>query len=214
VIGVVAAFTAYATPKSNLVGYQPAQPIPFSHKIHVEQLGLDCRYCHSFVDVSDHSNLPSANTCWNCHQHVQRQSAKLEPLHRAMDKTHPLYDGKPIQWVKVHKAPDYVKFSHSAHVNRGVSCVSCHGQVEEMEVVHHAKDLSMGFCLECHRNPHNEVRPLEEVFNLKYDAEKYLQANVINNDDGKRITDKTELGNMLVDHYRLQPKESCATCHH
>ena len=131
-----------------------------------------------------------------------------------MDKTHPLYDGKPIQWVKVHKAPDYVKFSHSAHVNRGVSCVSCHGQVEEMEVVHHAKDLSMGFCLECHRNPHNEVRPLEEVFNLKYDAEKYLQANVINNDDGKRITDKTELGNMLVDHYRLQPKESCATCHH
>jgi hypothetical protein len=213
-IGVVAAFTAYATPKATVVGYEPSQPIPFSHKIHVDQLGLDCRYCHSFVDNSDHSNLPSANTCWNCHQHVKRDSPKLDPLHRAMDKNHPLYDGKPIQWVKVHKAPDYVKFSHSAHVNRGVSCVSCHGQVDQMEVVYHAKAHSMGFCLDCHRAPENHVRPLEEVYNLKYDPAEYLKQNVVKNDNGDRITDPKEFGKKLTDVFQLQPRESCATCHH
>jgi Cytochrome c7 and related cytochrome c len=213
-IGIVAAFTAYATPKSTVVGYQPSQPIPFSHKIHVDQLGLDCRYCHSFVDVSSHSNLPSANTCWNCHQHVQKDSPKLEPLHRAMDKNYTLYDGKPIKWVKVHKAPDYVYFNHSAHVNRGVSCKSCHGQVDQMEVVYQAESHSMGFCLECHRNPENHVRPLEEVFNLKYDPVEYLEKNIVINSVGQRITDPKDFGKELVDKFKLQPRESCATCHH
>ncbi len=213
-IGVVAAFTAFATPKSTTVGYQPSQPIPFSHKIHVDQLGLDCRYCHSFVDASSHSNVPSSNTCWNCHQHVQQNSPKLLPLHRSMNKNHPLYDGKPIEWVKIHKAPDYVYFSHAAHVNRGVSCVSCHGRVDQMEVVYQAKDHSMGFCLECHRNPAAEVRPLEEVFNLKYDPTAYLQQHVVLNGAGQRITDPVDFGKELKEKFKLQPKSSCATCHH
>ena len=134
--GVALAFAYYATPKTLTVGYQPSQPIPFSHKIHVDQLGLDCRYCHSFVDVSGHSNVPTGSTCWNCHQHVQRDSPKLAPLHKSMDPTYPGYDGKPIEWVRVHKSPDYVYFNHSAHVNRGISCQSCHGDVNKMEVVY------------------------------------------------------------------------------
>jgi hypothetical protein len=145
---------------------------------------------------------------------VQRQSPKLEPLHRAMDKTYALYDGKPIQWVKVHKAPDYVKFSHSAHVNRGVSCVSCHGRVDQMEVVYHAKSLSMGFCLDCHRAPENEVRPLEEVFNLKYDPVDYLAKHIVMNGKGERVTQPGDFGKQLKATFQLQPKETCTSCHH
>ena len=152
-IGVAVALAYYATPKTLTVGYQPSQPIPFSHKIHVDQLGMDCRYCHSFVEVSGHSNVPTGNTCWNCHQHVQKDSPKLAPLHREMDVNYPGYDGKPIQWARVHKLPDYVYFNHSAHVNRGISCQSCHGRVDQMEVVYQAEPHSMGWCLECHRAP-------------------------------------------------------------
>jgi len=208
--GVALAVTVYFTPKAQNVGYQPSQPIPFSHKIHVDQLGLDCRYCHSFVDVAGHSNVPTGNTCWNCHQHVQRDSPKLAPLHREMDVNYPGYDGKPIQWVRVHKSPDYVYFNHSAHVNRGVSCQSCHGRIDQMEVVYQAENHSMGWCLECHRAPEAKLRPLEEVFNLKYDAEKYVA------DHGAELGVKTteELGLKLKEHWQVKPKVSCATCHH
>jgi len=207
--GVALAFAYYATPKAQVVGYQPSQPIPFSHSIHVGQLGIDCRYCHSFVDVSGHSNVPSANTCWNCHEHIQRDSPKLEPLHRAMNPSFPGYDGKPIEWVRVHKSPDYVYFNHAAHVNRGISCQSCHGDVHEMEVVYQAESHSMGWCLECHRAPEEHLRPLEEVFNFDYgdsDVAKYIK------DDS--ITTTRELGLKLVEKFDVNPKESCATCHH
>ncbi|WP_411825855.1 cytochrome c3 family protein [Luteolibacter sp. AS25] len=208
VFGIALAFAYYATPKAQVVGYQPTQPIPFSHKIHVDQLGLDCRYCHSFVDVAGHSNVPSGNTCWNCHQHVQKDSPKLEPLHRSMDESYPGYDGKPIEWVRVHKAPDYVYFNHSAHVNRGISCQSCHGDVNKMEVVYQAESHSMGWCLDCHRAPEEHLRPLEEVYNLNY-----------NDDDVKKYTTDSsikttkDLGKQLKDTFNVHPKTSCATCH-
>lgn len=206
--GVVLAFNYYATPKAQVVGYQPTQPIPFSHKIHVDQLGLDCRYCHSFVDVAGHSNVPTGNTCWNCHQHVQKDSPKLAPLHVSMDPAHPRYDGKPIEWVRVHKAPDYVYFNHSAHVNRGISCQSCHGDVNKMEVVHQAESHSMGWCLDCHRAPEEHLRPLEEVYNFNYgdeDAKKYVA-------DGSVETTK-DLGKKLKETFNVHPKTSCTTCH-
>lgn len=209
VAGIALAFNYYATPKAMAVGYQPSQPIPFSHKIHVDQVGLDCRYCHSFVDVSGHSNVPTGNTCWNCHQHVKRDSPKLAPLHREMDPTFPGYDGKPIEWVRVHKAPDYVYFNHSAHVNRGISCQSCHGQVNKMEVVSQEKPLSMAFCLDCHRKPETGLRPLEEVYNLNYDAEEYLKNHPM---PGVKTTE--ELGLKLKEQFNVHPKTSCATCHH
>ena len=217
IAGIAFAFSYYATPKTTRVGYQPSQPIPFSHKIHVDQLGLDCRYCHSFVDVAGHSNVPTGNTCWNCHQHVKRDSPKLKPLVDRMfypdlsdpSKRHPDF-GKPIEWVRVHKSPDYVYFDHSAHVNRGISCQSCHGDVDKMEVVYQAESHSMGWCLDCHRAPEKHLRPLEEVFNFDYgdkDVAKY-----VSEDSGIRTTE--ELGKQLREQFKVHPKTSCATCHH
>ncbi len=211
--GVVVAFTYYATPKAQRVGYQPAQPIPYDHSLHVGQLGLDCRYCHSFVEHSGQANVPSANTCWNCHQHVRKESPKLEPLRRAYDETYANYDGAPIKWVRVHTNPDYVFFNHSAHLNRGISCVSCHGKVNEMEVVYQAKSHSMGFCLDCHRDPARHLRPLEEVFNLDYDPKEYLETHEILDAEGNVIKTPKELGEFLKQHWNIQSKESCSTCH-
>ena len=152
VAGLTAAFSYYATPKAQRVGYQPDQPIDYDHALHVDQLGMDCRYCHSSVDKSASAGVPTANTCWNCHEHVQKGSPKLAPLRAAMgvDEDHAPIEGavkKPIKWVRIHKSPDYVYFDHSAHVNRGVSCQSCHGDIHKMEKVHHDKSLSMAFCL-------------------------------------------------------------------
>jgi hypothetical protein len=206
--GVALAFTYYATPKTLVVGYQPAQPIPFSHKIHVDQIGVDCRYCHSFAEVSGFSNVPTGSTCWNCHQHVQPTSPKLAPLHKSMDPAYPGYDGKPLEWVRVHKLPDYVYFNHSAHVNRGVSCQSCHGNVNTMEVISQDQPLSMSWCLDCHRAPENFLRPLEEVYNFGYNAETYLA-----NNPQFGVKTPRELGLKLKEQFKVNSKESCTTCH-
>lgn len=169
VLGVAVALPYYATPKYTRVGYQPTQPVPFSHKIHVEQNGMDCRFCHSFGERSSHSNVPTNQVCFNCHGagkgQIKLASPKLEPVRKAAET------GDPIKWVKIHKAPDYVYFNHSAHLNRGISCVSCHGKVNEMEVVYHDQPQSMGWCLDCHRNPEKNLRPLTEVTNLNYKPE-------------------------------------------
>ena len=149
VCGLTAATWYYVTPKYTRVGYQPVQPVPFPHDIHVTQLGMDCRYCHSFVETAAHSNLPTTQTCMNCHTQVQKDNPKLEPV-RASWKT-----GRPIEWVQLHRSPDYVFYNHSAHVNRGISCFSCHGEINHMPVVYHAKPHSMAWCLECHRHPEN-----------------------------------------------------------
>ena len=217
---VVAGFAYYATPKAQRVGYQPSQPIPYDHALHVEQLGLDCRYCHSFVESSGHANIPAANVCWNCHQHVAKGSPKLAALRSAVgvDVDHIALEGvagegHSIEWIRVHRAPDYVYFNHSAHVNRGVSCVSCHGKVNEMKVVYHAKSHSMGFCLDCHREPEKHLRPLEEVYNMNYNAEEYLAQNLIEGADGERITTQIDFGRHLKAHWNINRKESCSTCH-
>ncbi|MDC1406300.1 cytochrome c family protein [Akkermansiaceae bacterium] len=218
VAGLTAAFSYYATPKAQRVGYQPDQPIDYDHALHVDQLGMDCRYCHSSVDKSASAGVPTANTCWNCHEHVQKGSPKLAPLRAAMgvDEDHAPIEGavkKPIKWVRIHKSPDYVYFDHSAHVNRGVSCQSCHGDIHKMEKVHHDKSLSMAFCLDCHRAPENHLRPLEEVYNLDYNAEKYLLENEIKNEEGERVTTQKQFGELLKKNWSIHPKESCATCH-
>jgi hypothetical protein len=211
--GVVMAFTYYATPKAQRVGYQPSQPIAYDHALHVGQLGMDCRYCHSFVESSGQANVPSASTCWNCHQHVRKESPKLEPLRRALDLDYENYDGAPIEWVRVHKNPDYVFFNHSAHLNRGISCASCHGRVDKMETVYQAESHSMSFCLDCHRNPEPPLRPLEEVFNLKDDPVDYLSRTEILDADGKPIETQKDFGAYLKAHWNIQAKESCTTCH-
>jgi hypothetical protein len=167
-VGAVAGVSVYFTPKYGRVGYMPSQPVAFSHKLHAGQLGMDCRYCHSYVESSPHSNVPSSSTCWNCHRHVKPESPRLELVRRSADETYEGYDGKPVEWVHIHRPPDYAYFDHSAHVNRGVSCASCHGKVNEMTEVWHAEPHSMGWCLDCHRNPEKHLRPLAEVFNLDW----------------------------------------------
>lgn len=195
VLGVtaVAGVTYYLTPKYSRVGYAPTQPVAYNHYLHAEQLGIDCRYCHSHVDESGHANVPDASTCMNCHSHVKKDSPLLEPVRTSYET------GEPVEWVRIHKVPDYVYFNHAVHVNRGISCVECHGQVNEMEVVYHDKPLSMAFCLECHRNPEDSIRPLDEVYNLNWTPENE--------------TAHAEWAREAVVNWNVNPPQSCSGCH-
>lgn len=167
-VGVAVGLTYYFTPKYTRVGYEPTQPVPFSHKIHAGQLQMDCRYCHSFAEESSHSNVPVNQVCFNCHGtgkgNIRSSSPKLARVMEAEAS------GQSIPWVKIHKLPDYAYFNHSAHLNRGISCASCHGKVNEMEVVRQDQPQSMGWCLQCHRNPEDNLRPLDQITNLNYEA--------------------------------------------
>ncbi len=152
------------SPQTLNVNYQPEQPIPYSHELHVGQLGMDCRYCHTSVDKAKFAAIPPTGTCMNCHTAIHPESPNLEKLRESWKK------GTPVEWKKVHDLPDYAYFAHDAHVNRGVSCVSCHGRVDKMggEGVYQAKSLSMGWCLSCHRDPAPNIRPLDQVYNLNW----------------------------------------------
>jgi len=193
VLLIVCGVWYYFTPKYTRVGYTPVQPIPFNHSLHVEQLGLDCRYCHDDVEKSSFANIPTTQTCMNCHNQVKKDSAKLTPLHESWET------GEPVEWVQVHELPDYVFFNHAVHVNRGVSCVSCHGQVNKMEVVSHKKPLSMAWCLECHRTPEKHLRPLDEVTNLDWVPPEG--------------TTQEEIGTQLKKEWDVKPPMNCAGCH-
>ena len=209
--GITLAVAYYFTPKYTRVGYEPDQPVPYDHKLHVEQLGMDCRYCHSFVETSGHANVPTAQVCWNCHKSVKKESPQLEPIRRAADVTHEFYTGEPVEWKRVHMAPDYVYFDHSVHINRGVSCASCHGDVGEMRVVKHAESHSMSWCLDCHRNPEEHVRPLDEVFNLKWKPEDLGEAKL--KELGVEKATQREIGKKLVHDWKINPPTNCSACH-
>ena len=190
--GITAGLTYYFTPKYTRVGYQPVQPVAFSHSIHAGQLGLDCRYCHNGVEKSWYSNIPSASTCMNCHNQVLKDDPKLA-LVRDSAQT-----GKPIPWIQIHKTPDYVYFNHSVHVNRGVSCVKCHGPINKMDEVYHAKPLSMTFCLDCHRNPELQIRHPKDVYNLDLQIAPEEQL---------------KLGKKFVHDWRVNASQNCSACH-
>ena len=216
VCGLTAGTWYYVTPKYTRVGYQPIQPVPFPHDVHVSQLGMDCRYCHSFVDVAAHSNLPNTQTCMNCHSQVQKDNPKLEPV-RASWKT-----GNPIEWVQLHRTPDYVFYNHSAHVNRGISCFSCHGPVNHMPVVYHAKPHSMKWCLECHREPDQHLRDPALVTTLGWGIgmtqgqhEEIARAYHLNLNDELNLSDKDKqvIGEFWRHHNNLKPSQDCSTCH-
>jgi hypothetical protein len=192
----------YGTPKYFRVGYAPIQPIPFSHELHVQQVGLDCTYCHNHVKESAFSNVPLTQTCWNCHGadkgNIKADSALLAPLREAHQT------GRPIEWVRIHKVPDFAYFTHEAHVNRGVSCVSCHGQVNEMAVVRQEQPLSMAWCLDCHRNPEPNLRPHERVTDLAWDPRE---------DPTLAGRSKEEIGKLLAAHSSVRPPTDCTACH-
>lgn len=185
--------TYYMTPKYTRVGYAPVQPVPYSHALHVGQLGLDCRYCHSNIEQSGYANVPTSQTCMNCHSQVKKDSPLLAVVRKSYET------GEAVPWVQIHKTPDFVYFNHAVHVNRGVSCVECHGKVNEMEVVTHMQPLSMGFCIECHRNPEGRVREKGDIFNL----------------DSRTIAEKAglEAGKKFVHDWKIKPPQSCTGCH-
>ncbi len=166
---VALVFAYGASPVTTDVGYAPVQPVPYSHKFHVGELGMDCRYCHTGVEVSAVAGIPPTQTCMNCHIMVKPTSDSLKVVKASWDTN------KPIQWVRVHKSPDYVYFDHSAHVNVGVGCISCHGRIDRMNVVMQAEPLSMAWCLDCHRNPEKHLRPVSEITNMEWVARRLVK---------------------------------------
>ncbi|MBZ0273238.1 cytochrome c3 family protein [bacterium] len=152
----------WASPKFTDVGYRPVQPVPFSHRLHAGDLGMDCRYCHTTVERAAGAAIPPTATCMNCHKTILPNSEKLALVRESA------VTGKPIEWVRVHMLPDYAYFDHSVHVAAGVSCVSCHGRIDKMERVWQSQPLSMGWCLDCHNNPDANLRPRAEVTNMNW----------------------------------------------
>jgi hypothetical protein len=166
------------------------QPVPFSHKHHVDQLGIDCRYCHTSVEESAFAGVPPTATCMNCHDQIWKDAPILEPVREAWR------NNESLEWVRVHDMPDYVYFDHSVHVNKGISCASCHGRVDQMPLMWKAETMHMSWCLQCHRNPERFVRPKEEVFNMAWKA-----------------PNQKELGSQLVHDYEIESLTSCSVCH-
>jgi len=161
-LAVVGFFWYFGSPMYTDVGYQPVQPVPYSHKLHAGDMGMDCRYCHTAVERSTVAMVPPTQTCMNCHTLVLPESELLKPVMKSWS------EGTPIPWVKIHKVPDYAYFDHSAHLRVGVGCASCHGRIDQMEVVQQDQPLSMGWCLECHRNPDMSLRPIDQITNMSW----------------------------------------------
>ncbi|MEQ1827179.1 MAG: cytochrome c3 family protein [Pirellula sp.] len=190
--------TLALSPDTRSIGYQPKQPVQFSHAVHAGKLKMDCRYCHTTVESAAFAAIPPTQTCLNCHAAIKSESQLVEPIRKSYES------GKPISWIKVHDVPDFVYFNHSAHINKGVACVTCHGRIDQMEEVFQAKALSMAWCLECHRAPEKHLRPRDAVTAMDWDV--------------KAATGKSqqELGAELFAQYHVQAPHfmtSCSTCH-
>ena len=166
------------------------QPVPFSHKHHAGELGIDCRYCHTFVERSPSAGVPPTQTCMNCHSQIWADSPTLEPV-RASWRT-----DESIRWAKVYDLPDFVYFNHSIHIAKGMGCASCHGRVDRMNLTWQEPTLHMEWCLDCHRAPEKYVRPKSEIFNTEWQAE-----------------DQAALGAQLVRDYGIVKRTDCSTCH-
>ena len=191
VVGATAAYTYYTWPTVIDTGYQPVQPIPYSHKLHAGQMGIDCYYCHSTVYRANFAAVPTQTTCMKCHMQVKKDSPRLELLRKVADT------GEPIPWVQIHRLPDYVYFSHQAHLSAGVSCVSCHGRIDQMIEVHQEKPLNMAWCLECHRDPAPNIRPAELVTKLDWVPDR----------------DPAEIGREIIAEKHIDPPTNCSGCH-
>lgn len=193
-VGVLAgagAVAFFSHPQVIDVGYQPLQPVPYSHKLHAGNLGMDCYYCHSTVERAAHAAVPATETCMNCHVRVKPESPLLKPVRDSYAS------GNPVPWIKIHRLADYVYFNHSSHVTAGVSCVSCHGRIDQMIEVKQVQPLSMSWCLECHRNPAPNLRPVEFVTKLDWRPDR----------------DPAEIGREIIAAKKIAPPVNCSGCH-
>ncbi len=168
------------------------QSVPFSHKHHVADDGIDCRYCHTSVETSSFAGLPPTETCMSCHSQIWNNAEMLEPVRESFRS------GKSLEWVRVHDLPDFVYFNHSIHVSKGIGCSTCHGRVDTMPLTYKANTLYMQWCVECHRNPAKYVRPRDQVFNPAYETP---------------APNQSEIGPVLVSQYKIQSLTDCVTCH-
>jgi hypothetical protein len=167
------------------------QPVPFSHKHHVGDAGIDCRYCHTSVEESAFAGIPPTKTCMNCHAQLWAESPMLEPVRQSFRT------GESIVWSRVHRLADFVYFNHAIHVKKGIGCVTCHGRVDRMPLTWRENTLYMDWCLECHRAPERFVRPREQVFSM----------------DWQPPEDQLSLGQKLVKEYKIQKLTDCSVCH-
>ncbi len=181
------------SPYVNNVGVSREQPVPFSHKHHINGLGIDCRYCHISVEETAFAGIPAVKTCMTCHSQIWTEAPILEPI-RASYRT-----DKAIEWLRVHDLPDFVYFNHSIHVRKGVGCESCHGRVDQMPLMMKAYSLDMQWCLECHKQPEKFIRPREHVFQMGWKP------------DGNQL----ELGKKLIGDYHIDKAKmtNCSICH-
>jgi len=173
------------------VGVARSQPVQFSHKHHVNDDGIDCRYCHTSVEESSFAGIPSTKICMNCHTQIWAESPILEPVRESFRT------GRSLEWTRVNNLPGFVYFDHSIHVHKGVGCTTCHGRVDQMPLMWRAHTLYMEWCLECHRNPERFVRPREQVFSM----------------DWQPPSDQIALGQKLVQQYKIEILTSCSVCH-
>ena len=185
---VVVIIWYWFSPRHTDVGYQPHQPIHYSHKLHAGDLGLDCRYCHQNVENGPHATIPTTSTCMNCHSKVRVESDLLAPLRQANES------GDPVEWIKVHLLPQYAYFSHAMHVNAGVGCASCHGRIDQMEIVRQVEPLNMGWCLECHRDPAPHLRPYDKITDMAFAPDP-------------------EEGARFMEERGINPPTHCSACH-
>jgi hypothetical protein len=167
------------------------QPVAFSHQLHNGVLGVDCRYCHVSVGQSAFANIPATETCMTCHSQIAQYSPNLELVRESYET------GAPIEWVKVHNVPDFVYFNHSIHVSKGVGCTTCHGQINNMPVVWQTQGYFMAWCLDCHRQPEQYLRPREEVYNPEY----------------VQPSNQLEIGRQLVAEYGIMPSDQLTNCY-
>src|SRR5262245_53062260 len=203
------------SPKTTDVGYAPHQPVPYSHELHVGQLGLDCRYCHNTVEYADRAAIPPTQTCMNCHTQIHKDSQFIKPL---LDS---YQTGLPVKWHRVHDLPDFAYFSHSAHVTRGVSCVECHGRIDKMPIVTQQQPLSMSWCLECHRDalPHLRdprlVTQLNWGVNMSPQERQQINQTYDLKGDERTLTpqERRIIGQVWAAHNNLNPSQDCSACH-
>jgi hypothetical protein len=194
------------SPYTTDAGIVRNQPVPFSHLHHVGGLGLDCRYCHTSVEDSHFAGFPPTKTCMTCHSKIWTNAPMLQPVRSSF------IEDRPIAWQRVHNLADFVYFNHSTHIAKGVGCATCHGQVDRMPLMYQANSLQMEWCLNCHRDPSQFLRPKDKVFDMEYTVP--TGGNPVNY-DGKDYTSQDDLGEQLLNDYHVKVGQltNCYICH-